>query len=124
MTLCTFPLVALSQLYDDSIDTFNIDELQLFVLLFADDTVLFSYSIDGIQKLLNNLCNYCNYCVIKVNTEKTVVMVCTTGTRNYPVELFYDGIELNVVNSFNYLGVTITPNGNFYNTESAFSPSI
>ncbi len=48
-----------TQLQADQLDSFTIDELQLYLLLFADDTVLFSYSKQGLQSLLNNLHVYC-----------------------------------------------------------------
>ena len=32
-------------------DTFSIDDLHIFLLLFADDTVLFSHSKEGLQNL-------------------------------------------------------------------------
>lgn len=38
----------------------TIEELQLFLLLFADGTASFSYSIEGLQNLLNSMQNYCN----------------------------------------------------------------
>ena len=58
---------------DGSFDVVNIDDLQLLVLLFADDTVLFSYSKEGRQFQLNHLYTYCSNWGI--NTANTVVMV-------------------------------------------------
>ena len=37
------------------VDIISIDELQIFLLLFADDTALFSSSPEGLQILLNKL---------------------------------------------------------------------
>jgi len=39
----------------DSLDDLSIDELQIYILLFADDTVLFSYTKPGLQILFNKL---------------------------------------------------------------------
>ena len=100
---------------------FTVDEIQLFVLLFADDTVLFSYTADGLQKLLNKLNVYCNSWGIQVNTDKTMVMVCKNGSRDCPIDLYYANVKLKVVKSFNYLGVTINSNGNFYKTQKTLS---
>ena len=75
-------------LSNGTFDTVTIDELQIFLLLFADDTVLFSYFKEGLQSLLNQLCNYCNKWGIIVNTEKTVAMTFKTGTRVENVDLF------------------------------------
>ena len=38
-----------SYLQTDSLDYLSIDELQIYILLFADDTVLFSYTKPGLQ---------------------------------------------------------------------------
>ena len=62
-------------LYDDHVDVFSIDDIQLFMLLFADDTVLFSYTIEGLQALLDKLKTYCDKWDIEVTIDKTVAMV-------------------------------------------------
>ena len=62
-------------LYDDHVDVFSIHDIQLFMLLFADDTVLFSYTIEGLQALLDKLKTYCDKWGIEVNIDKTVAML-------------------------------------------------
>ena len=52
---------------DGSFDIVNIDELHLLILLFADDTVLFSYSKEGLQFQLNQLYTCCSNWTITVN---------------------------------------------------------
>ena len=64
-----------SYLQTDSLDYLSIDELPIYILLFADDTVLFSYTNPGLQILLHKLHTYCNEWGITVNTDKTVCMV-------------------------------------------------
>ena len=66
-------------LYTDSYVYLNIDDIKLFLLLFADDAVLLSYTKEGLQTLLDNLERYCDKSGMTVNTEKTVVMVCQNG---------------------------------------------
>jgi len=36
-------------------DVVTLNELQIYLLLFADDPVLLSYSVEGLQTLLNKL---------------------------------------------------------------------
>ena len=48
-----------SYLYDDRAGVVTLNDLKLFMLLFADDTVLFSYTKEGLQVMLNKLCSYC-----------------------------------------------------------------
>ena len=54
---------------------FSNNDIQLFMLLFADDTVLFSYTIEGLQALLDKLKTYCDEWGIQVSIDKTVAMV-------------------------------------------------
>ena len=92
-----------------------INELQLFSLLFADDTVVFSKSQEGLQLLLNRMNTYyCNKWGITVNTDKTVVMVFKQGTRFQEAEVYYDNHRLKTVSKFTYLGVTVSYNGEFF----------
>jgi exonuclease III len=99
-------------LYNQNVEMFNLDDINLFMLLFADDTVLFSYTKEGLQTLLDNLYTYCSEWGVTVNTDKTVVMVCKKG--NAPLtdfDFYFNGHKLKYVNKFTYLGVTISSNG-------------
>ena len=55
--------------------------LHVIVRVFADDTILFSYSKEGLQFQLNQLYTYCSNWGITVNTAKTVVMVFKKHNR-------------------------------------------
>ena len=110
-----------SAINDNHIDSLSLDEIQIFMLLFADDTVIFSYSKEGLQILLNNLHDYCTEWGISVNIDKTVVMVFKSGNRPTSVDLFYGNDILKNVSSFTYLGVTLTANGKFYQTQKALA---
>ena len=50
-------------------DAFTIEDLKFFILLFADDAVLISYTAEGLQSLLNQLHSYCNKWGISVNVD-------------------------------------------------------
>ena len=91
-------------------DSFTIQQLQILLLLFVDDTALFSYTKEGRQALLSNLSSYFSLWGIEVNTDTTVVMVFKRGNRQKQ-NLFYKDVKLKVVKSFTYLGVTLSANG-------------
>lgn len=110
-----------SAINNNHIDSISLDDIQIFMLLFADDTVIFSYSKEGLQILLNNLHDYCTKWGISVNIDKTVVMVFKSGNRPINVDLFYGNDILKNVSSFTYLGVTLTTNGKFYQTQKALA---
>jgi len=107
---------------DGSFDVVNIDDLILLLLLFADETVLFSYSKEGIQFQLNQRYTYCSNWGITVNTAKTVVMIFKKhNRRTETVELLYTNQVLQVVKCFTYLGVNLSSNGNFQQTQKSLS---
>ena len=108
-------------MYEDDADMLTLDEQLMFLLLFADDTVLFSYSIEGLQKLLDNMKTYCDKWGITVNTDKTVAMVFKKNNRSETFDIFYDNFKLQIVNKFTYLGVTLSSNGVFYQAQKSLS---
>ena len=54
-------------------------------MLYADDTLLFSESLDGMQSMLDKFSNYCKMWKLEVNTNKTKVVIffrsINTGLR-------------------------------------------
>ena len=77
-----------SYLQTDSIVYLSIDELQIYIVMFADGTVLFSYTKPGLQILLNKLHTCCNEWGITVNTDKTVCMVFKKCNRVEEFDMF------------------------------------
>jgi hypothetical protein len=93
------------------------DLLELFLLLFADDVVLFSDSVWGLQNQLNILQEYCNNWKMSVNMSKTKIIVFRRGGRLSQFEKWtYGGKQLEVVSKYNYLGFTLTSNLSFNQT--------
>ena len=56
-------------------DSVSIDGKSISCLLYADDIVLMSQSANGLQKLLDNLKLFCDQWNLKVNIQKTKVMI-------------------------------------------------
>ena len=110
-----------TSLYDDTVETISIDELQVFLLLFADDTVLFSYTPQGLQTLLNKLHAYCLKWNVNVNINKTVVLTFKKGCRIENVDIYYNNERLKNVGKFTYLGVTLSANGKVYQAQKTLS---
>ena len=50
---------------------FTLQDMQLFMLLYADDAVVFSTSRESLQSMLNDIELYCGTWGLKVNTSKT-----------------------------------------------------
>ena len=86
--------------------------LNLFVLLYADDTVIMAENECGMQKNLNLLNEYCN---CRVNIRKTKIMVFArskTRLRNLPTFKF-GNLDLDLVDDYVYLDICFNWNGLF-----------
>ena len=61
----------ISEICEESIQMY----IKLFIILYADDTVLLSETANGLQNLLDNFEKYCDEWKLKVNINKTKVVV-------------------------------------------------
>ena len=90
----------------------NLNE-SMFTLLFADDTVLFAETKQGLQTALNGLKLYCKRKKMVINTTKTKELVFSRGKiRNKPV-LYLNGESLETVDDYVYLGIIFNYNDTF-----------
>ena len=101
-------------------DAMSINGFNLFMLLNADDAVLFSKSSEALQNMLNRLHAYSTLWDLKVNTEKTKIMIFEKG-RKTSIDVFYDNTLLEVVDSFKYLGTMFYKNANRNRTQKCLS---
>ena len=91
--------------------------LNLFVLLYADDTVIFSEKPEELQMGLNSVSNYCHLWNLKLNTCKCKIMIFSRGkVRKYP-DFFIDNSKIEVVRDFTYLGLKLNYNNRFNITQ-------
>ena len=74
-----------------------------------------------LQILLNKLYVYCKKWNLTVNTGKTKVMLFKLCNRHEQFNIFYDEVQLEVVNTFIYLGVNVSSNGKFYQAQKHLS---
>lgn len=100
----------------------TLDQLSLYLILFADDAVIFSETPEGLQSSLNELQNYCETWNLTVNVSKTKIMVFRKGgILSQRERWFYSGIEIEIVSQFNYLGIVFTPGGSFIQASKILS---
>ena len=93
----------------EEIDVF----LKLFILLYADDTIIFAENAKDLQKGLSCVKDYCDKWKLKLNAAKCKIVIFSRGlVRNYPE--FYIGTDIiEVVREFTYLGITLNYNNRF-----------
>ena len=97
-------------------EIFTIDELKLFLVLYADDQVVFAKSPATLQLLLNDIEQYCRLWGLKINTSKTKSMIFERG-RHTNYTFYLNNIALETVNSFKYLGLNLYKNGCWNRTQ-------
>lgn len=89
--------------------------LKLFLLLYADDTIIFAESAEKLQVAMNCLDNYCKLWKLKINIDKTKVVIFSKGKiRNIP-KFSFNNIPVEVVFNYKYLGILFNYNGTFTN---------
>ena len=106
-------LADLQPILHDCSDNVKIDDTtDVSCLLWADDILMFSESVDGLQKKLEKLENYCTVNKLTVNTDKTQCMIFNkTGRLLKNYRFTYKNIPLTIVREYKYLGFIVTPSG-------------
>ena len=93
-------------------DDQNILWLKLLVLLYVDDTVILSDNEHDFQISLNAFHSYCDEWNLKVNFNKTKVVIF--GARNINRYSFFLGDQpIEIKSTYHYLGVTFSAKGSF-----------
>ena len=90
--------------------------------MYADDTVIFSEIVDGLQHMLGSLERYFLNWKSQVNVSKTNIVVFRNGGKIKETEQwFYKGTLIDIMDDFNYLGVSFRYNGNFHITQKTIA---
>jgi hypothetical protein len=84
--------------------------IEILVSLYADDTVIFSESKEGMQSALNI---FQSKWKLTVNINKTKVLVLSKRKCQQNFDFTLNGENLDVIDSYIYLGITFKYNGSF-----------
>ena len=88
--------------------------LKIFLLLYADDIIIFASSAVELQNNINILSEYCERYKLVVNTTKTKIMVFRRGGfLSQNLKFYYNETEIAIVNTFSYLGIVFSTGGSF-----------
>ena len=106
----------------DGVDT---GFLKLFLLLYADDIIIFYETAEGLQTGLNILYNYCQKWRLSVNPSKSKVMVFRNGGRlPQNMHFHYGDNVLEITGKFTYLGVVFTTGSSFSEAQTTLSGQV
>jgi hypothetical protein len=108
MYLCDLPTTLLKDEYDPIL----MDNTKVSCLLYADDLVIISQSQSGLQNSLNYLDTYCKKWQLKINFNKSKVIIF--HKRKISVQFNIDNKAIDVVNEYTYLGITYHKDGTFH----------
>ncbi|XP_071139805.1 uncharacterized protein [Mytilus edulis] len=88
---------------------------RLYLLLYADDTVILAESESELQAALNAMYLYCKCWKLEVNVAKTKIVIFRKRTfeLNNNLAFTYDGQNIDIVDDFTYLGIIFASNGSF-----------
>ena len=95
--------------------------IKILLMLYADDTVLFSESKEGLQYQLDCFLQYCKDWKLEVNIDKTKIMIFTKGSIPQNHSFYYDGKQLEIVKKFKYLGIFLSQSASFMKTKKYVS---
>ena len=92
-------------------DPVRVDTETIGCLMYADDVVILSQGVQGLQTSLNNLHQYCKKWKIPINIKKTKIMVfnCRKNEHIFKIGKYL----LHEVDRMCYLGFVLTPSGKF-----------
>lgn len=86
---------------------------KIFCLGFADDYVVLAETPGDLRDMIRTTQRFAERRDLTINSEKTKVLVFSKGARRSREVWKLNGVELEEVDSFNYLGVTLQRNGQF-----------
>ena len=83
---------------------------QFPLICYADDLIALAPSQSALQFLLNKMASHLNKLSLSANPSKTKIVVFSKGTSQKlnHVNLYLNGVRLDVVKSFKYLGVVLS----------------
>jgi hypothetical protein len=101
---------------DDNIITY----LKLFVLLYADDTIIISEKEDEFQNLLYDFNCYCEQWKLSINMTKTKIIIFGTNRPdNYNFRI--NNVQVEIVKEYKYLGILFSSSGSFFNARKSIA---
>ena len=87
--------------------------LELLVMMYADDTVIFANDESGMCNSLKAMEKYCDKWKLDINCKKTKLTVFSKKKfiRNYNFQ--FKGQNIEIVDAYKYLDIVMNFNGNF-----------
>ena len=104
----------ITKIFDQTCDPVSLGGQDLSCMLWADDLVLLSSSPEGLQKAIDKTHTFYSGLGLQMNTKKTKVIVFNSrGLKLTNNDFFVGGNPIEIVDSYQYLGIKFKPSGSF-----------
>ena len=104
----------ISNIFDQSCDPVRINNTDQNCLLWADDLFVVSQSAHGLQNAINKVSDFYASLGLELNIKKTKVIIFNiSGKILTGYKFMLAGSQLEVTDSYQYLGIQIRPSGSF-----------
>ena len=101
-----------SILHKADCDPVTMHSERISILMYADDMILMSRSQKGLEKSLKIVEIYCKKWQLNINEDKTKILIFNCN-KYADVTVRINGKKLELVKSYNYLGLLFTNSGSF-----------
>lgn len=106
--------IYLNDLVDELPGGVNVAGTTIKILLYADDIIILAETPSELQNMIDALYNYCLKWSLTVNLNKSKIMIFRRGPRiSKHLNWHFGNENIEIVNSYKYLGVEITYNLSF-----------
>ena len=110
------------ELIKKGIEPYEVRMLNLYLFMYADDTVLFSESITEWQKMIVSVYESSYENGLDINLQKTKIVVFRNrGVLRENEKWYLNGKMIEICNQFVYLGLLLNYNGTFTITQKTLS---
>ena len=99
----------------------DLDILSIYLLMFADDMVVFTTDKSSLQFQLNSLNEYTEKWGLKINVNKSKVCIFEKRKSNCNFDWTIAGEKLEIVDEFCYLGIKFFRTGRMQNAVNALN---
>ena len=89
----------------------KVNNKEISSIFWADDIVTFSENENGLRAMIKVLDQYATENKLEINTDKTKIMICNKTGRLMSRLFFINGIQIECVRCYKYLGFLLTPSG-------------
>ena len=105
----------------ESLTDTDLEFLTKYMILFADDLVLFTTSPVSLQAQVNSILRYSEKWGLTINFDKTKVCVFEKRKSKHDCDIFINGRTVEIVDSFTYLGLKFYYTGSFIHAVRALN---